>query len=90
MTNLASSDARAVLAIAPTPALGATLTRIQIADALRRGGRQRNIDRLTDKLWQALRRDQLRQPVLVEQAMGVQALALLATLNAACDGLGRR
>jgi transposase len=89
VTNLASSDARAVLAIAPTPALGATLTRIQIADALRRGGRQRNIDRLADKLWQALRRDQLRQPVLVEQAMGVQALALLATLNAACDGLAQ-
>jgi Transposase len=53
VTNLASSDARAVLAIAPTPALGATLTRIEIADALRRGGRQRNIDRLADKLWQA-------------------------------------
>ena len=31
----------------------------------------------------------LRQPVLVEQAMGVQALALLATLNAACDGLAQ-
>lgn len=89
VTNLASSDARAVLAIAPTPALGATLTRTEIADALRRGGRQRNIDRLADKLWQALRRDQLRQPVLVEQAMGVQALVLLATLNAACDGLAQ-
>jgi transposase len=86
VTNLASADARALLAIAPTPAHGATLTRAQIACALRRGGRQRNINRLADQLHEALRRLQLRQPALVEQAMGTQTLALLAALNAACDG----
>jgi len=32
----------------------------------------------------ALRRPQLRQPLIVEQAMGRQAVALLATLNTEC------
>jgi len=87
VTNLARADARALLAIAPTPADGAALTQARIAAALRRGGRQRNIDRLASRLWPALRRQQLRQPVLVEQAMGTQTLVLLAALNAACNGL---
>jgi transposase len=87
VTNLASADARALLAIAPTPAAGVQLTRARIAAALRRGGRQRNIDRLADELRQALRRPQLRQLELVEHAMGVQAMALLAVLNAACAGI---
>src|SRR5581483_242562 len=39
--NLASNDALAVLAIAPTPSIGRTLSRSKIASALRRGGRQR-------------------------------------------------
>ena len=42
--ELASSDALAVLAIAPTPTLGRQLSRSKIASALRRGGRQRRID----------------------------------------------
>lgn len=61
MTKLASSDARAVLALAPKPALDTTLSRTEIAAALRSGGRQPIYDRVADKLWQALRRDQLRQ-----------------------------
>jgi Transposase len=44
VTNLASADARAVLAIAPTPAAGARLNTARICAALRRGGRCRNID----------------------------------------------
>jgi hypothetical protein len=39
VTNLASADARAVLAIAPTPAAGARLNAARISAALRRGGR---------------------------------------------------
>src|SRR5438874_5415544 len=42
--ELGSSDAMAVLAIAPTPTLGRRLSRSKIAAALRRGGRQRRID----------------------------------------------
>jgi type II secretory pathway component PulJ len=86
-TNLASADARAVLAIAPTPAEAATLTRARIAAALRRGGRQRNIERLADTLHRALRQPHLRQQPRVEQALGAHALALLAMLNAAATGV---
>ncbi|MEU4426701.1 transposase [Actinoplanes sp. NPDC024001] len=88
-TNLATRSARAVLAIASTPSAGARLTKARIAAALRRAGRQRGIDTAAADLKQALRRSQLRQPPLVEQAMGVQAVALLATLNTACDNVDR-
>jgi transposase len=86
-TNLAGRDARTILAIAPTPHAGASLTKARIATALRRGGRQRNVDRIAAEIHQALHQPQLRQPPSVEQAMGVQALALLAMLNAACEGI---
>jgi len=82
--NLTSADARAVLAIAPTPAAAARLSRARIAAALRRGGRQRGVEDLAEELHEALRRPQLHQPPMVENAMGTQALALLATLNAEC------
>ena len=85
VTNLAGPEARAILALAPTPATGARLTRLRIAAALRRAGRKRGIDALAAELHQALRADQLRQPPLVEQAFGRQALALLATLDAECS-----
>jgi transposase len=83
-TNLTSREARAILAIAPTPAAAAKLSTARIATALRRAGRQRGIDTSANKLRQALRRPQLRQPPLVEQAMGIQAGVLLATLVAEC------
>ncbi|WP_039803672.1 IS110 family transposase [Nocardia araoensis] len=85
-TNLAKPEVRAILAIAPTPAAAAKLTRVRVAAALRRAGRQRGIDALTDEIVAKLRRPGLRQPDLVEQAMGRQVLALLATLDAACTG----
>lgn len=92
VTNLASPEARAVLALAPTPAAGARLSKARIAAALRRAGRQRGIDALAAQIQQALRVEQLRQPELVENAMGRQASALLATLTAECvnaDELGQ-
>lgn len=90
-TNLTSREARAVLAIALTPAAAAKLTRARIAAALRRAGRQRGIDVLAGQLHQALRQPQLRHPLMVEQAMGEQARALLAALDTECakaDRLG--
>ncbi|MBL1080342.1 IS110 family transposase [Nocardia sp. 2] len=85
-TNLARPDARALLAIAPTPAHAAKLTKARVATALRRAGRQRGIDASAAETLTGLRAPQLRQPAPVEQAMGRQALALLATLEAACTG----
>jgi transposase len=46
---------------------------------------QRGIESLAAEIHHALRLPQLRQLPLVENAMGRQALALLATLNAECD-----
>ncbi len=85
-TNLAKPEARAVLAIVPTPAHVAKLTRTRIAAALRRAGRQRGIDALAAEILDGLRNPQLRQSELVEKALGRQALVLLAALDTACIG----
>jgi transposase len=84
-TQLAGADARAVLAIAPSPAEGLTLSKARIETALRRGGRQRRIISLAAGLVTALRVPQLRQDPLVEQAMRTETLAMLGVLNAVCD-----
>jgi transposase len=81
---LASIEARAILAVAPTPAATAKLTKARLCRALRKAGRQRGIDALANELHEALLRPQLHQPELVEEAMGVQALALLSTLDIEC------
>ncbi len=85
-TNLAKPEARAVLAIAPTPDQGAKLTKARVSGALRRAGRKRGVDQLAAEIVEGLRASQLRQPGPVEQAMGRQAQALLRMLDAACAG----
>jgi len=82
--GLSSRVARAVLAIAPTPAKAARLSISRIAAALRRAGRQRGIDAFAVEVRDALRVAKLRQEPLVERAMGIQALRLLATLDTEC------
>jgi hypothetical protein len=82
--GIASPEARAVPAIAPTPAAAAKLSVARIAAALRRAGRSRAVDLTAAKIKAALRKSQLRQPLLVETAMGKQTLALLAALDTAC------
>jgi transposase len=84
---LISAEARAVLALAPTPAAAATLTKARIATALRKAGRQRGIDALAAELHELLRRPQLRQPALIEEAMGVHIQALLSTLDTECRNI---
>jgi transposase len=83
--RLLSREARTILAIAPTPAEAARLTRHRLRTAVIRAGRQRRIEAETDRLLEVFRRTWLRQPALVEQAMGRQTLALLAQLDAACQ-----
>ena len=90
--GIASPEARAVLAIAPTPAAAAKLTISRIAAALRRAGRSRGIDHAAADIKTALREPQMRHLAQVEAAMGKQASALLAALNTACisvNELGR-
>ena len=79
--DLGSGDARAVLAIAPTPTLGRALSRSKIASALRRSGRQRRIEERTAEIQAALRSAQLAAPDLVSEAMGTTVAALVAVIG---------
>lgn len=90
--GIASPEARAVLAIAPTPAAASRLTVSRITAALRRAGRRRGIDHAAAEIKTALREPQMRHLAQVEAAMGKQTSALLAALNTACvsvDDLGQ-
>src|SRR3954453_9881265 len=86
-TQLASADARAVLAIAPSPEEGLRVSTARVETALRRGGRQRRITSLAPSVVTVLRAPQLRQDPVVEQAMRTETLALLGGLNAACQSV---
>ena len=76
--ELSSTDALAVLGVAPTPTLGRQLSRSKIASALRRGGRQRRIDERAIQIQTALRTDHLAAADLVADAMGATVAALVA------------
>lgn len=84
-TDLASPDALAVLAIAPTPEAARALSRAKIAAALRRAGRQRNLERRAAEIQQALRSEQPETADVVANAFGAAAgarVAVLRSLNA--------
>jgi transposase len=86
-TRLASEDARAVLAIAPSPGEGLKISKARVENALRRGGRQRRVATVAERIVAALRIPQLRQDPVVEQAMRTETLALLGVLDAVCDSV---
>ena len=82
--DLASNDAVAVLAKAPTPAAGARLSIGQISAALKRGGRQRNVDRRAHEIQAALRNEQLHAPEPIANAFAattIAAVGIIAELN---------
>jgi len=60
--DLAHHDCLAVLAKAPTPAGGARLSIGQISAALKRGGRQRHLERRANEIQTAFRTEQLNAP----------------------------
>jgi transposase len=83
-TDLDSSDALAILSIAPTPELGRTLSRSKIASALRRGGRQRNVEETAARIQAALRAEQLEAPASIARAYGIitaSAVRIIESLN---------
>jgi Transposase len=80
--DLVNRDAVEVLAVAPTPALGAQLSLSKITSALRRGGRQRNLERTAKKIQQALREEQLHERPMVELAFGKITKAHVAMIRA--------
>jgi hypothetical protein len=80
-TDLAHSDALAVLGRAPTPALGAKLSMSALSAALRRGGRQRNIDSRARDIQTALRAPQMRAPGRLQEAYGAQVRSAVAVIS---------
>ncbi len=78
--DLTSGDALEVLRLAPTPTLGASLSRSKIAAALRRGGRQRHVEERAAEIQAALRSPQLAAPPAVAAAMGASVAASVAVL----------
>jgi transposase len=87
--DLASGDALAVLAIAPTPALGRRLSVSKIAAALRRGGRQRRVEERAGEIQVTLRAEQLEAPALVAEAMGASVTALVAVIGELVSQIAR-
>src|ERR1700756_1687557 len=82
--DLADRDALAVLGRAPTPADAAHLSLSKIRSALKRAGRQRNIDARAQEIAAALRTEQLAAPAAVTAAFAAStraAIGVIAELN---------
>ena len=82
--GLARSDARTILAAAPTPAQAARLTPARLRRLLVKAGRRRELDRDVERLRAIFTGTYLHQPPMVENAMGIQLTALLRQFEAAC------
>jgi transposase len=79
-TELAQTDALAILSVAPTPERARALSRAKIAAALRRAGRQRNINQRAIELQAALRTEQPEGPAQIAEAFGAATAARVAVL----------
>lgn len=80
--DLAGRDSLAVLAIAPTPMVGRSLTKSRVVGALRRAGRQRNLERRAEQIRGALRTEQLDLSEALTDAYGVSVRSLVAVISA--------
>jgi transposase len=78
--ELYGPDALGVLAAAPTPSLGRTLSHKRNASAVSRAGRQRRIEKRAGEIQAILPADQLAAPALISEAMGVSVAALVAVI----------
>lgn len=79
--DLDDRDSLAVLERAPSPDVGARLSVDQIRAALKRGGRQRNLDRRAEKIQAALRSEQLAAPDAVMSAFSATTKATVGILR---------
>jgi hypothetical protein len=89
-TELSGPDAVAILSIAPTPTKARALTKARIETALRKAGRRRLLHERVNRIYEILRREQLTQPALLEDAYGVATeatIANIAQLNASIQKL---
>ena len=83
--DLAGRDALAVLAIAPTPGTGRSLTRARVVSVLRKAGRQRNLQSRAEGIFTALHTEQLGLPEALTEAYGVSVGSLVAVLTTVVD-----
>jgi transposase len=82
--DLTHGDALGVLDRAPTPDQGVRLSRSTIQSALKRGGRQRNIDARAREIQAVLRSEQLAAPAVLATAFGATtraAVGIITELN---------
>ena len=82
--DLHDRDALAVLGRAPTPAEAAHLSLTKIRSALKRAGRQRNLDARAQEITAALRTEQLAAPSAVTAAFAATtraAVGIIVELN---------
>lgn len=79
--NLDSGEALAVLERAPTPWEGRQLSQAKLVSALRRGGRERNLEERAAQIQTALRSEQLQAPARVGSAYGVVVKSTVAVLR---------
>jgi len=89
-SDLADRDALAVLGQAPTPDAGAALSLNQLRSALRRGGRQRNLDRRSAEIQGALRAEHLTASPALAAAFAATtkaAVGIIGELNRGIAGL---
>ncbi len=87
--ELGHPDALAVLAVAPDPERGRRLSEARIVTALRRGGRQRNLERRASEIRAALRQPQLAAPALVVEAQAANTSALVAVITTLHEQIAR-
>jgi transposase len=80
--DLASREALAILAIAPSPEAGRRLSQSKIAGALRRAGRQRGIEASAERIQTALRTPQLEAHPGVVSAYAAAVRSLIAVIDA--------
>ncbi|WP_142459870.1 IS110 family RNA-guided transposase [Geodermatophilus aquaeductus] len=80
--DLASREALAILALAPSPETGRRLSQSKIAAALRRAGRQRGIDASAERIQAALRTPQLQAHPGVVSAYAAAVRSLVAVIDA--------
>ena len=87
--ELAHRDALAILAIAPTPEQGRKLSTAKIQAALRRAGRQRNLEVRAAEIRDALRSGQLEAPPQLTAAFGDTVTALVPLLKTLQEQIDR-
>jgi transposase len=80
-TDLAGVDAVAILERAPTPYQGRSISQAKIVSALRKAGRERNLEVKAAEIQACLRAPQLQPPQLVARAYGHSVASIVRLLR---------